>query len=135
MNSRQRPRTTNQRQVIFEYIKEHSLAHPTAEHIFQAVRKTLPRISIGTVYRNLMVLEQQGLIVPLYYHKDYVRYDAIVDNHYHFVCNNCDKVENLSMDELLELNKQIAKRHGLTIDNHRLYFYGVCKDCKVVKGS
>ena len=123
-------RTTNQRQVIFEYVKDTSLSHPTAEIIFQAVRKKLPRISFGTVYRNLLVLESQGLIIPLYYAKDHVRYDAIMDNHYHYVCEHCDKVENISQEELLELNQQVAKRHKLNINYHRIYFYGLCEDCK-----
>ncbi|NQT50298.1 transcriptional repressor [Candidatus Kuenenbacteria bacterium] len=127
-----KPRTTNQRQVIFDYIKTTSLSHPTAEVIFESVRKKLPRISFGTVYRNLLVLEDQGLIIPLYYTKDHVRYDAIMENHYHFICQRCDKVENISMEEMLELNKQIAKRHELQIDYHRIYFYGLCGDCKKV---
>ena len=126
-------RMTNQRQVILDYVKDESLTHPTAEYVFQAVRKKLPRISFGTVYRNLLVLEELNLIVPLYYNKDHVRYDAIVENHYHFVCNICDKVENVNMNELLELDQQIAKRHNLKVNNHRLYFYGLCDDCTNLK--
>ncbi len=128
-----KPRTTNQRQVIYDYVVATSLSHPTAEIIFQAVRKKLSRISFGTVYRNLLVLEGQGLIVPLYYTKDHVRYDAIVDNHYHFICQKCDKVKNVSLEEMLELEKQIAKRHGWEVTGHALYFYGVCADCRQVK--
>ncbi|MBT5338670.1 transcriptional repressor [Candidatus Falkowbacteria bacterium] len=123
-------RMTNQRQVICDYVEKHSLTHPTAEHVFEAVRKKLPRISFGTVYRNLMVLEQMGYVTPLYYFKDHVRYDGIVENHYHFVCIKCDKVENVSMDEMFELNKQISKRHGQSVIFHRIYFYGLCKDCQ-----
>jgi len=122
-------RTTNQRQVIYDYVKDTSLSHPTAEHIFRAVKKKLPRISFGTVYRNLLVLAAQGLIISLYYTKDHTRYDAIVDNHYHFVCEKCGKVENISMEEMLEMNKQIARRHGVNVRLHRIYFYGQCRDC------
>lgn len=124
------PRMTNQRQVILDYVVGASLAHPTAEHIFQAVRKKLPRISFGTVYRNLLVLEQLGMIAPLYYSKECMRYDGMADNHYHFVCRHCDKVENVSMDEMLELDKQISRRHGVSAAYHRLFFYGACKDCQ-----
>ena len=123
-------RMTNQRQVIYDYIRDHSLTHPTADRIFQAVRKKLPRISFGTVYRNLGVLEQHGMIVPLYYTKDHVRYDAIIGNHYHFVCRHCDKVDNINMEEMLELNKQIARRHEVTVEGHTMFFYGWCSVCQ-----
>lgn len=126
-------RMTNQRQVILDYVVGASLTHPTAEHIFQAVRKKLPRISFGTVYRNLLVLEQLGFVVPLYYSKECVRYDGIIDNHYHFVCHSCDKVENVSMDEMIELNKQISRRHDVRAAYHRLYFYGLCGSCGKLK--
>ena len=126
-------RTTNQRQVIYDYVQGASLSHPTAEHIFRAVRKKLPRISFGTVYRNLLALEQQGLIVSLFYAKEHARYDALVDNHYHFVCEKCDKVENISLEEMQEINKQISRRHGVQVHSHRLYFYGLCSDCSKIK--
>ncbi len=125
-------RMTDQRQVIYDYVKDKSLTHPTAEHVFEAVRKKMPRISFGTVYRNLIVLEQMGLVCPLYYGKDHVRYDGIVTNHYHLVCEQCDKVENVSQEELLELNSQIQKRHNYKVTGHRLFFYGFCNDCSSV---
>lgn len=123
-------RQTNQRQLIYDYVLNSSLAHPTAEQIFQSVRKRLPRISFGTVYRNLEILQKQGLLILLYYNKEYVRYDAIIDNHYHFVCEHCDKVENVVCEELLELNSQIKKRHGFNVRYHRIFFYGRCRDCE-----
>ena len=126
-------RMTNQRQVILDYVVSASLTHPTAEHIFQAVRKKLSRISFGTVYRNLLVLEQLGMIAPLYYSKECVCYDAIIENHYHFVCRHCDKVENVSLDEMFELNKQISKRHDVQVAYHRLFFYGRCGNCRKLK--
>lgn len=126
-------RMTNQRQVILDYVLAVSLTHPTAEHIFQAVRKKLSRISFGTVYRNLLVLEQMGLVMPLYYSKECARYDAMVDNHYHFVCEHCDKVENVSMEEMIELDKQISRRHDVFVAYHRLYFYGWCGNCRKLK--
>ena len=122
-------RNTNQRQLILEFI-ERSLTHPTAEQVFQAVRKKLPRISFGTVYRNLDILEKQGSITGLKYSKEHVRYQAGPDDHYHFVCEHCDKIENLEMNEMVDLNSQVAKRHSLTVNKHSLFFYGLCEDCK-----
>ena len=122
-------RNTNQRQLILEFI-ERSLTHPTAEQVFQSVRKKLPRISFGTIYRNLDVLEKQGSITGLKYSKEHVRYHAGSDDHYHFVCEHCDKIDDLEMNEMLDLNSQVAKRHGLIINKHSLFFYGLCEDCK-----
>ncbi|MBI5077078.1 transcriptional repressor [Candidatus Falkowbacteria bacterium] len=128
-------RQTNQRQLIYDYVLNSSLAHPTAEQIFQSVKKRLPRISFGTVYRNLEILEKQGLLFLLCYGKEHVRYDAIMENHYHFVCERCDKVENVVCEELLELNSQIKKRHGFNIRCHRIFFYGQCRDCDKLSNS
>lgn len=122
-------RNTNQRQLIFEFVAR-SLTHPTAEQIFQGVRKKLPRISLGTVYRNLEILENQGLITGLKYSKEHVRYHAGPDDHYHFVCDHCDKIEDLELSEMSDLNSQITKRHGVKVTRHTLFFYGHCADCK-----
>ena len=122
-------RNTNQRQLIYEFL-ESSLTHPTAEQIFNGVRKKLPRISFGTVYRNLDTLEKQGSITGLKYSKEHIRYHIGADNHYHFVCEHCDKVENLEMGELFDLNNQVSKRHGVKVNKHSLFFYGLCKDCE-----
>jgi Fe2+ or Zn2+ uptake regulation protein len=121
-------RNTNQRQIILEYLQR-SKAHPTAEQIYKSVRKSLPRISFGTVYRNLKILENQGQIAPLTYCKEYTRYEACVDNHYHFVCQHCDKVIEIQMDEMLELNSQVAKRCNLQVNTHKLFFFGCCQTC------
>lgn len=122
-------RNTNQRQIILEFI-ERSLTHPTAEQIFSGVRKKLPRISFGTVYRNLDILEKQDLITSLKYSKEHVRYHYGPDDHYHFVCEHCDKVENLEINGMSDLNSQVTKRHNLQIRKHSLFFYGLCRDCK-----
>lgn len=121
-------RTTNQRQLILDYIKSASL-HPTAEQIFNIVRKKMPRLSFGTVYRNLDILEKQNLVKVLSYSKERARYDAVIDNHYHFVCERCDKIMDLVMDEMVEMNEQAAKRHCLQISRHSIFFFGLCKEC------
>ena len=125
-------RITKQRQIILDELCGVT-SHPTADVLYQMVRKRLPKISLGTVYRNLLMLEQLGMVVPLYYSKECVRYDGMVDNHYHFVCEHCDKVENVSLDEMFELNKQISKRHDVQVAYQRLFFYGRCGSCGKLK--
>ncbi|KKQ80208.1 MAG: Ferric uptake regulator, Fur family [Parcubacteria group bacterium GW2011_GWC2_38_7] len=122
-------RNTNQRQLIFEYLQR-TLTHPTAEQIFQNMRKELPRISFGTVYRNLDILEKQGLISTVIYSKEHVRYHVGPMNHSHFVCNSCDKVENIITDDLFDMNNQISRRHNVLVQKYNLVFYGLCTNCK-----
>jgi len=128
-------RNTNQRQVIINYLQR-SLSHPTAEQIFKAVRRTLPHISLGTVYRNLKVLEENGEISSLTYHtNNSTRYESRTDNHYHFICQKCDKVVEVELDEFVAIEKQVARRHKLLIDQHQLFFFGLCVDCQKLKVS
>ncbi|KKR07490.1 MAG: Ferric uptake regulator, Fur family [Parcubacteria group bacterium GW2011_GWC2_39_14] len=122
-------RNTNQRQLIFEYL-EHTLTHPTAEQIFQNMRQELPRISFGTVYRNLDILEKQGLISTVIYSKEHVRYQVGSMNHSHFVCSNCDKVKNVVIDDLTDLNNQVSRRHKVMVQKYNLIFYGQCANCQ-----
>lgn len=121
-------RLTNQRQVLIDFL-ETVPYHPTAIQIFGTVKKVLPTISLGTVYRNLDVLEKEGYITSLHYGPKHARYEIFKPNHYHFCCTNCDKVEDLVMDELADLNSQIEKRHNLDVLKHSLMFYGMCKEC------
>lgn len=122
-------RNTNQRQLIFKYL-ERTLTHPTAEQIFQNMRKELPHISFGTVYRNLDILEQQGLVSTVIYSKQHVRYQVGPVNHSHFVCSVCDKVENVNVDDLTDLDNQVSLRHKVSVQKHSLTFYGLCCQCQ-----
>ncbi len=122
-------RSTPQRQFILEYLRA-SLTHPTADEIFQEVRKKLTSISFGTVYRNLDFLEKAGEISVIYYSKDHVRYDPIVEKHYHFICLSCDNVENLMFEGIADLDRQVEKTHPVKVQHHLLNFYGQCQECK-----
>ena len=127
--SRPKQRSTPQRQFILDYLRG-VLTHPTAEEIFQAVRKNLPNISFGTVYRNLDLLEKMGEISVIYYSRDHVRYDSKTDKHYHFICLNCDKVEDLVFQEIPDINRQVEKLHPVRVSHNLLNFYGYCRDCR-----
>jgi len=119
---------SEQRRAVMDFVAA-SLTHPSADEIFSAIRKRLPKISLGTVYRNLEQLEQLGLIHKIEYKKDFVRYDAIMDPHDHFVCEVCDKVENVYLPELPELRKKAEKELGATVTDYRLYLFGRCRKC------
>lgn len=122
-------RNTNQRSLILTYLK-HCNFHPTAEQIYHQVKKNLPQISLATVYRNLKVLHKQNKVLSLVIDNDKVRYEALIHNHYHFVCQKCGKIIHVKMQELIGIDEELAKRQNLKIDRHSLIFFGWCADCQ-----
>ena len=87
---------SRQREIIKEYLAS-TKEHPTADTVYLHVRKTFPKISLGTVYRNLALLSERGEILKLSYEGGADHYDACTDPHYHFVCQECGAVIDLDM--------------------------------------
>ena len=104
--------------------------HPSAAWIYNEVRKKIPHISKGTVYRNLMVLEEEGAVIELNVDGTVGRYEIRQDNHYHFICNQCGRIFDLNEPVETELNVKFAKKTGFKITHHQLEFRGLCKDCQ-----
>ncbi len=96
--------------------------------IFEAVREKIPRISLGTVYRNLEVLEEQGLLLHLRNGNGKDRFDGDTSPHYHFICDACGSVFDVSLDYQPRLD-EAAAREGFRIRGHRIDFHGLCPDC------
>lgn len=122
-------RMTNQRRVILEELSR-VCSHPTADEIHAMVRKRLPRISLGTVYRNLEVLSDGGFIQKLDVGGPQKLYDAVVDRHYHIRCVRCNRVDDIDIRPMAEFEGLIEKASGYRIVGHRTLFLGVCKGCK-----
>lgn len=125
-------RMTPQRRVILEeVIKSH--AHPTADEIYERVKKRIPRISMGTVYRNLEVLASSGQIQKLDPGRPQMRFDGETSDHYHVICARCGRIEDAAFepsDNTLEnLEKALGKLTRFGIFGHKLEFIGLCKEC------
>jgi len=123
-----RYRMTRQKRVILEVLKD-TTSHPTADWVYEKVRRKIPNISLGTVYRNLNILKNQGEILELSYGKGFSRYDGTPDNHYHFTCESCGKVYDVDCPVAHNLDEEVEAGMGFKVAHHRLEFYGVCKDC------
>lgn len=119
---------SKQRELILSSLRS-TRSHPTANEIYENVRKTDSKISLGTVYRNLALLSQQGAILRIDTEHESVHYDGFTHPHYHFVCNSCGKVYDLSAKPL-GIEKEVEKEIDCTVSSHTLVFYGECKNCK-----
>lgn len=119
---------SRQRDRIYQVLRR-TRAHPTAEWVFERVRIQLPRISLGTVYRNLNILKQQGKIRELDFGETSRRYDAFTGEHYHFVCEQCGSVKDLDVPLQDDLNERVRNIVPGVIQSHRLDFFGTCNEC------
>ena len=122
-------RNTIQRETILRILSG-TKSHPTADQIYDEVRKKIPNISKGTVYRNLKVLQELGQIRELNLNGTISRFEVMQSNHYHFRCENCGKVLDLDLPIQAELDHQVAEGTGLKISYHQLEFRGLCHDCQ-----
>ncbi|MDX9913462.1 MAG: transcriptional repressor, partial [Candidatus Moranbacteria bacterium] len=114
-------------QIILDYL-QNTKSHPCAEEVFQAVKKKLPRISLGTVYRNLDNFVQKDTIKEI--SGETKRFDADLSQHHHFVCKKCQHVFDL--DNFNPNLKKIEKKTqsiGLC-HSYQIFVYGICKKCK-----
>lgn len=120
---------TPQRRVILEAL-EKTDAHLTAAEVYEIVRARLPRISLGTIYRNLEILSQLGTIQKLEIGGTQKRFDAETFNHYHVRCVACGRVDNAPMEPQTALEASIEGLTGYEITGHRLEFVGLCLQCR-----
>lgn len=132
-----RQRMTHQRSVILEEVQR-SHDHPTADEIYERVRKRLPRISMGTVYRNLDVLASSGLIRKIGPDFPQMRFDGETRDHYHMTCIGCGRVEDMGIppqdDTVSQLETALGRLTKYGVFGHKLEFFGLCPDCRESKG-
>ncbi len=120
-------RITKQRQLILEEVKK-SKSHPTADMIYESVRKELPSISLGTVYRNLERLAEQGMINKLYIDSNRMRFDADLWDHSHIQCIVCGNVDDINVHSDVSW-EQITTDLQYQILGHKVEFIGKCPKC------
>jgi len=125
----QKYRMTHQRQVILDEIRKVN-THPTADEVYELVRKRLPRISLGTVYRNLEILSARGLIKRIGPASQQMRFDGVTQDHYHLRCISCGRVEDAPMISVGHLEDEVRNQSDYSITGHRLEFLGICPECR-----
>ena len=121
-------RMTRQRKVILEELRKVK-THPSADEVYEMVRKRLPRISLGTVYRNLEILSQYGDIQKLESGCSLKRFDGNPSEHSHIRCIRCDRIVDAPMMPDFEIDLEQISSADFDIIGHRLEFLGLCAQC------
>ena len=121
-------RNSRQRDVILEELQK-LRSHPSAAGLYRIVRKRLPRISLGTVYRNLELLSRQGTIARMDAGGPEKRFDGNPDRHYHIGCIKCGRLDDLH-DMPEGLVGEPENLYGYRVVGHRLQFMGLCPGCQ-----
>lgn len=127
-------RKSKQREAILGLLKGTN-SHPTADWIYEQVRKEIPNISLGTVYRNLKVLQQAGKILELDLAGTLSRFDGNTQNHDHFRCEQCGRIFNVDEPVDRGTDARVARETGFKVSYHRLEFRGLCKDCQSLQSK
>jgi len=127
-------RNTRQLSVVLEAVRSSGVEHPSADRVFARVRKVLPRISLGTVYRNLQRLAEEGQIGVTYLEGRVARYDPMTSTHDHFVCAACGRIEDLSPSRPVA-GLRAARRAGHVVTAHAYVLTGHCRRCRTARAS
>jgi Fur family peroxide stress response transcriptional regulator len=122
-------RITPQRHAILEYLIR-SMSHPTADEIYKALEGKFPNMSVATVYNNLRVFKEVGLVKELTYGDSSSRFDFVTSDHYHIICERCGKIVDFHYPGLDEVETLAAHVTGFKVSHHRMEVYGVCTDCQ-----
>ena len=123
-------RETRQRTLIHDIVAS-THTHPTADWIYERARRRMPRVSMGTVYRNLQVLEREGRIRAIDSWGRATRYDADLSEHYHFLCEGCGAITDLEKPEGSDARiAALLRGKGYALAGHRLEFRGLCPGCR-----
>lgn len=121
---------SKKRQAIYEALANTKI-HPTAEMLYESLKDSYPELSLGTVYRNLAVLEEDGMVISVSHEGGHAHYDARTSPHAHFVCTKCQAVMDLELEDCGQsLYNDIESKLGCKIQSHTLCFEGLCKSCR-----
>ena len=123
-------RITPQRLAVLKILAK-SEGHPSVEDIFKQVKPNFPTTSLATIYKTVNLLKEIGEVVELDFSEEGNRYDGNKPfPHPHLICTKCKTVMDPDMATIEDLSKELARKTGYEILNHRLDFFGVCPRCQ-----
>jgi Fur family peroxide stress response transcriptional regulator len=119
---------TSQRLAIITLLSK-DMTHPGAADILKKIRKSLPRVSMSTVYYTLDILKKEGLIQELEFYDQDNRYDINISNHINLICKKCGRIEDFFGGISLSY-MQIQQKTDFQPVTMRYEYYGYCKECR-----
>lgn len=120
---------TPQRIAVYKYLQS-TKEHPSAETIYKALQTDYPTMSLATIYKALKTLTEVNLVDELNVGEGNFRYDSNVDSHPHIQCICCGRVDDVENVSFKDLNNKITEFTDYEVLTNKVYFYGVCKNCK-----
>lgn len=121
-------RRSKKRDAMLELLRS-TKCHPSADWIYQRMRVRYPDVSLGTVYRNLKQLSEEGLVKSVGVVNGQERFDACMEPHSHFVCNHCGEMIDLPNCISQAVISPLAEEYGFVEQSYEFHIYGLCKSC------
>jgi Fe2+ or Zn2+ uptake regulation protein len=122
-------RNTVQKSRILEYLRSVK-SHPSADMVYDALKKDISSLSLGTVYRNLNFLAAQGKILKFEINNE-ARYDGDICNHQHCICLNCGRIIDCMQEEISQYSLKKIKVNNFKPVCVTIIYKGICSDCKI----
>ena len=122
-------RRSEQRAVVLSVVRS-TMDHPTAAWVHAQARRELPRIGLGTVYRNLARLAEEGLIREIRGGSGPARFDGNTGRHYHIRCLGCGRVNDLPISVTSRLEEEASQAMNFLVLGHEVEVHGLCPRCR-----
>ncbi len=132
-SSRKITRQTVQKKAVKQVLMEIG-NHPTADEVYEVVRKRVPHISLGTVYRNLEMLVENGEASKVDIGEGKRRYDSRVDRHFHFRCLRCGRILDIPPISFSDIESGSLGESGFKITGIQIVIEGICEECLKKQG-
>ncbi|MBM3423683.1 MAG: transcriptional repressor [Chlorobi bacterium] len=122
-------RRSRQRERLLDILRGTS-THPTAGCLYDMLKPEFPNLSLGTVYRNLAVLIEKGLVKKIDSGSTFDRFEAKTTPHYHLICRECGTIIDFEKRMFPEIETIISNEADFTVEGHRIDFFGTCSGCR-----
>ena len=119
---------TGQRRLIYRALAQ-SCEHPTAESVYLMIRSQAPRLSLATVYRNLRLFAEAGIVDEVATGSSFARFDGNTQPHHHLICRTCGAVTDYYSKSLDEFTPSKSALDGFEVQSMKMNFFGVCASC------
>ena len=122
---------SRQRELILKSLRENCI-HPTAEQLYDFIHQEEPTVSLATVYRNLNLLAENGMVKKIEGLDGTAHFDHQTHDHYHFICTRCGQVFDVPYDIAPDLETAVEKQTGLKVTSYDIAFRGICQNCRKI---